>query len=118
MFNRPNAPHTPGRPQGADNRPRHKFYAILSSMVARVNPQRSVELRVLSCQGWIPVGNVTIPVSQPMPEVGWVVAIRYLGASRESKSLDQPTYLGRREDVEVHECLLSQVRFEAEAKEG
>ncbi len=54
-----------------------------------------------------------------MPEVGWVVAIQYSGASPESKSLDQPTHLGRRKDVEVHKCILSPLKFksaETEAK--
>ncbi len=117
MFNKLNAPYIPGRPNGADIPPRHRFHFTLSAVIARVNAQRNVELRLLNCQGWIPVGNVTIPVSQPMPEVGWVVAIRYAGACRESQALDQPTYLGRRKDIEVHECILSQLRFKAGARE-
>ncbi len=88
-------------------------YATLCAVVAKLNPQRSVELRLLSCQGWIPIGNVTIPVSRPVPEVGSVVKVGYRYAFRESQVLYQPTYLGARKDIEPHECILSQLKFKA-----
>ncbi len=116
-LNKLNAPHTPGRPNGADNRPGRRFHFTPCAVVVRVSLPRSVELRLLNCQGWIPVGSVTIPMCEAMPEIGWVVAIRYLGASRECKALNQPSYLGRRKDIEVQECILSQLRFKADARE-
>jgi bifunctional non-homologous end joining protein LigD len=38
-----------------------KFYATCSAVVSKINDKRSVELRLLNGDGWIPVGNVTIP---------------------------------------------------------
>jgi bifunctional non-homologous end joining protein LigD len=111
VLKRLDAFYTPGRPASGGAALKHKFYATVSAVVSKVNPQRSVELRLLNRKGWIPVGNVTIPVNQPVPEVGWVVEIRYLYAFKESNALYQPVFLGRRKDIEQHECILSQLKF-------
>lgn len=111
VIKRLDATYRPGRPASGGPALKHKFYATLSAVVATVNPQRSVELRLLNCKGWIPVGNVTIPPNHPVPEVGTVVEVRYLYAFRESNALYQPIYLGRRKDIEPHECILSQLKF-------
>jgi bifunctional non-homologous end joining protein LigD len=117
VFKRLDARYAPGRPSSGGPALKFKFCATLSAVVAKLNAQRSVELRLLNCKGWIPVGNVTIPVSHPVPEVGAVVEIRYLHAFRGSKALFQPVYLGRRNDIEPHECILSQLKFKAEEEE-
>jgi bifunctional non-homologous end joining protein LigD len=111
VFKRLEAPYTPGRPNSGGNQLKHKFSATLSAVVAKLNAQRSVELRLLNCTGWVPVGNVTIPPNQPVPPVGAVVEVRYLYGFKESNSLYQPTYLGQRKDIEQHECILAQVKF-------
>lgn len=88
-------------------------------MVARINDKRSVELRLLNGQGWIPIGNVTIPPNFKVPAVGQVVEIRFLYAFRESNALYQPVYLGPRKDIEHLECVLSQLKYKAsEEDEG
>ena len=107
------APYTPGRPNSGGAQLKYKFYATLSAVVAKVNPQRSVEIRLLDKDGWQPAGNVTIPANQKVPVVGAVVEIRYLHAYRESGCLYQPTYLGVRQDVEAHECVASQLKFKS-----
>ena len=86
-------------------------------MVAKINDKRSVELRLLNGKGWIPVGNVTIPPNFKVPAVGEVVDIRCLYAFRESNALYQPVYLGPRQDIEQHECVLSQLKYKAEQEE-
>ncbi len=80
VFKRLNAPYSPGRPASGGPAFKFKFHATVSAVVSKVNPQRSVELRLLNCQGWVPIGNVTIPSNQPVPEVGWVVN----GTSRQN----------------------------------
>jgi bifunctional non-homologous end joining protein LigD len=111
VLKRLNAPYVPGRPASGGPALKHKFYTTLSAVVAKVNQQRSVELRLLNCQGWVLVGNVTVPPNHPVPPVGAVVDIRYLYAFRESNSLYQPIYLGRRTDIEQHECITAQLKF-------
>ncbi len=118
VFKRLDAPYTPGRPNSGGNQLKHKFYATCSAVVSKVNDKRSVELRLLNGDGFQPVGNVTIPVSFQVPEVGQVVEIRYLYAFKQSNALYQPVYLGPRQDVEVHDCVLSQLKYKADEEEA
>ena len=107
-----NAPYTAGRPNSGGSQLKYKFVATLSAVVAKVNQQRSVGLRLLNHEGWQPVGNVTIPANHTVPPVGAVVEVRYLYAVPDG-SLYQPVYLGQRSDVEPHECVVSQLKFKA-----
>lgn len=117
VFKRLDTHYMPGRPASGGPALKHKFYATCSAVVSKVNLQRSVELRLLNCIGWVPVGNVSIPPNYPVPAVGEVVEVRYLYAFPESKALYQPTYLGRRKDVEQHECIMAQLKYKAETEE-
>ncbi len=117
VFKRLDAAYAPGRPASGGPALKHKFYATLSAVVAKVNPQRSVELRLLGKDGWQLAGNVTIPPNHPVPKVGAVVEARYLYAFPESGSLYQPTYLGLRSDIGIEECMRSQLKFKATESE-
>jgi bifunctional non-homologous end joining protein LigD len=117
VIKRLDAPYTPGRPNSGGPQLKHKFYATCSAVVSKINDKRSVELRLLNGQGFQPVGNVTIPVNHAIPEVGAVVEVRFLYAFKESNALYQPVYLGPRKDVEVHECVISQLKYKADGEE-
>jgi bifunctional non-homologous end joining protein LigD len=117
VFKKLDAPYTPGRPNSGGPQLKHKFYATCSAVVSHINDKRSVELRLLNCKGWIVAGNVTIPANFSVPQVGQVVEIRYLYAFRESNSLYQPVYLGPRQDIESHECVLSQLKYKVSGPE-
>jgi bifunctional non-homologous end joining protein LigD len=93
VFKRLDAPYAPGRPNSGGTQRKHKFYATCSAVVSKINDKRSVELRLLNGDGWIPVGNVTIPANFNVPAVGDVVETRYLYAFSESNALYQPVYL-------------------------
>ena len=113
VFKRMDAMYTPGRPNSGGTQLKYKFYATLSAVVAKVNSQRSVEIRLLNGDGWKSAGNVTIPANHPVPKVGAVIEIRYLYAFPGSNSVYQPVYLGVRKDVEAHECVISQLKFKS-----
>jgi bifunctional non-homologous end joining protein LigD len=117
VFKRLSAPYTPGRPNSGGNQLKHKFYATCSAVLSKSNDKRSIELRLLNGQGWIPCGNVTIPPNFKVPAVGEVVECRYLYAFRESNALYQPVYLGPRRDIEQHECVLSQLKYKGTGEE-
>jgi bifunctional non-homologous end joining protein LigD len=117
VFKRLDAPYTPGRPNSGGNQLKHKFYATCSAVVSNLNDKRSVELRLLNGKGWISVGNVTIPPNFKVPAVGEVVDVRFLYAFRESNALYQPVYLGPRQDIEQHECVLSQLKYKGTGEE-
>ena len=108
------ASYTPGRPNSGGPQLKHKFYATLSAVVAKINTQRSVEVRLLGDDGWQTAGNVTIPANHQIPQVGAVVEIRFLYAFKESGVLYQPLFLGPRSDVEPGECLATQLKFKAD----
>ena len=117
VFKRLDAPYTPGRPNSGGNQVKHKFYATCSAVVAIINDKRSVELRLLNGKGWIPCGNVTIPPNFKVPAVGEVVEVRFLYAFRESNALYQPVYLGPRQDIGQHECVLSQLKYKGQEED-
>lgn len=118
VFKRLDAPHTPGRPGSGGPALKHKFTATLSAVVERLNPRRSVALRLLGGQGWRSAGHVAIPANQPLPQPGDVVEVRYLYAFPESGVLFQPVCLGIREDITSAECLASQLKFKAPGNDG
>lgn len=117
VLKRLDAPYTPGRPASGGPALKHKFYATLSAVVSKINAQRSLELRLLNCIGWIVIGNVTIPPNHRVPAVGAVVEVRYLYAFKESNALYQPIFLGQRTDVEQHECISAQLKFKPADRE-
>ena len=86
----------------------------MSCVVAKINTQRSVEVRLMGQDGWMPCGNVTIPANHQIPAVLQVIEVRYLYAHRESNALYQPTYLGLRSDVNPEECGLHQLKYKPE----
>ena len=118
VFKRLDAPYAPSRPNSGGPQLKHKFYATCSAIVSKINDKRSVELRLLNGDGFQLVGNVTIPVNFDVPQVGQVVEVRYLNAHKQSHALYQPVYLGPRHDVEIHECVLSQLKYKADEEEA
>jgi bifunctional non-homologous end joining protein LigD len=59
----------------------------------------------------ISCGNVTIPVGSDFPAVGDIVEVRYLYAFPESGSLFQPVYLGVRDDIDLKDCSVNQLKW-------
>ena len=117
VFKRLDAPYTPGRPNSGGPQLKHKFYATLSAVVAKLNAQRSVEIRLCGKDGWVSAGNVTIPPNHRIPAVGQVIEARYLYATAAG-ILYQPVYLGERSDVEQTDCIVAQLKFKASDAEA
>jgi bifunctional non-homologous end joining protein LigD len=118
VFKRWDAPYTAGRPNSGGSQLKHKFYATVSAVVAKINAQRSVELKLMNGMGWVNAGNVTIPANHHIPQSGAVVEIRYLYAFRASGCLYQPTYLGQRDDVVVGDCKTAHLKYKAGEEEA
>jgi len=113
VFKRSTAPYAPGRPASGGNQVKLKFTATASCIVAKVNgTKRSVALVLLEGDKRIPVGNVTITASQPIPKAGSVIEVRYLYAY-PGGSLFQPVCLGQRDDIEPVACNLGQLKYKA-----
>ncbi len=111
VFKRIHATYEPGKPNSGGPALKFKFTATASVIVAQVNAQRSIAVK-LSGQDQAS-GNVTIPPNHELPPVGSVVEVRYLYAFRESGALYQPVYLGQRDDVDPEECTSDQLKWKA-----
>jgi bifunctional non-homologous end joining protein LigD len=114
VFKRLDAFYVPGKPNQGGPQLKFKFVATVSAIVVKINLQRSVEVSLFQGRSLVSCGNVTIPANHQVPPVGAVVEVRYLYAYRDSLALYQPVYLGPRDDVEVGECVVSQLKFKAE----
>ncbi len=114
VFKRLDAPYTPGKPNSGGAQLKFKFVATLSTLVAKINARRSVEISLFQGRSLVSCGNVSIPANHEIPPVGAIVEVRYLYAYRDSLALYQPVYLGLRDDVEPGECMVSQLKYKAE----
>lgn len=114
VFKDMDAPFSPGRPNSGGPQLKFKFVESASFVVTGHNAKRSVTLGLYDGDELVPAGNVTIPPNHRVPEVGEVCEVRYLYAYRESGSIYQPVYLGRRTDVPASECVVEQLKFKSE----
>ncbi len=111
VFKDGDAPYTPGRPASGGTQLKFKFVASASFIVSAINARRSVALALFDESIKVPAGNVTIPPNHDLPSAGCVVEVRYLYAYRESGRIYQPVYLGRRDDIPVEACTVTQLKF-------
>ncbi len=102
VFKHMGAKYLPGRPTSGGDHLKFKFTATATCKVLAPNQdKRSVALGV--CQnpgdGFVEIGNVTIPANFRIPATDSLVEVRYLYAY-VGGSLFQPVYLGERNDVD------------------
>lgn len=110
------APYTHGRPAVDGPQRKLKFTATASCRVAAVNSRRrSVAVELSDGGRWVGVGNVSVPANYPVPARGDIVEIRYLYAYRGG-SLYQPVYLGQRDDLNVADCAVAQLKFKPDGE--
>ena len=102
------------RPQSGGTQHNPKFHETASFIVTKPNDQRSVSLMLWENGKVRPSGNVTIPPNHEIPKPGEIVECRYLYAFKESGSIYQPVFIGRRDDICHEECTTSQLKYKAE----
>jgi len=111
VFKDMTAPYIPGRPNSGGAQRKFKFVASASVVVTNVNGKRSVKIGVLDGIRMVSCGNVTIPVGSDIPGIGEIIECRYLYAFPESGSLFQPVYIGVRDDLELKDCSVNQLKW-------
>lgn len=114
VFKKKTASYYVGRPASGGNYLKHKFYSTCSCVVKEINSKRSVALGLYDKRKFVDAGNVTIPINFEVPSVGDVVEIKYLYARKQSGSLYQPIYLGKRTDIDTKECVQIQLKYKAD----
>ncbi|MES2438566.1 MAG: WGR domain-containing protein [Verrucomicrobiota bacterium] len=116
VFKEVDAHYSPGRPNSGGTQLKYKFVESASFIVTARNSKRSVTLGLFDGNELVGAGNVTIPPNHAVPASGEVVEIRYLYAFRESGSIYQPVYLGKRCDIPTAECTTDQLKYKADAE--
>jgi bifunctional non-homologous end joining protein LigD len=114
VFKRWDAPYIPGRPASGGDQRKFKFVETASVVVTALNGKRSVRMGVLDGERMISCGNGTIPVGSDIPSIGDIVEVRYLYAFPESGSLLQRVFLAVRDDLELKEWSVGQLKFKRE----
>jgi bifunctional non-homologous end joining protein LigD len=111
VFKRLEAVYIPGRPASGGDQLKHKFVATATFIVlSHSSDRRSVQLGLTGVNREL--GSVTIPPNMDIPAVSALVEIRYLYAYPDG-ALAQPNYQGLRTDLEVADCVESQLKFKA-----
>ena len=116
VFKDMDAPFNSGRPNSGGSQLKFKFVESASFIVTARNAKRSVTLGLFDGNELVGAGNVTIPPNHAVPAVGEVIECRYLYAFRESGSIYQSVYQGKRCDIPASECTTDQLKYKAEAK--
>ena len=118
VFKKAEAPYVSGRPASGGDQVKLKFWASASFVVVAKSDKRSVSLGLYQhSPELVPMGRVTIPANQPIPEPGSILEVKYLYAFRDGK-LHQPISLGLRDDIEANECTMSQLKFKNEGADA
>lgn len=116
VFKDTEAPYSPGRPNSGGAQLKYKFVESASFIVTARNAQRSVALGLYDGEILVPAGNVTIPTNHAVPAVGEVVEVQFLYAFKESGSIYQPVYQGKRCDIPAGDCTTGQLKYKADAE--
>jgi bifunctional non-homologous end joining protein LigD len=116
VFKDVDAPYSPGRPNSGGTQLKYKFVESASFIVTARNEKRSVTLGLFDGNELVSAGNVTIPPNHEVPAKGEVCECQYLYCFRESGSIYQPVYLGKRCDIPATECTTDQLKYKADAE--
>lgn len=108
VFKRVQSQYRSGRPNSGGDQLKFKFVISGSFIVVAKNKQRSVSV---SLADGTSVGNVAIPASRSIPDIGQIVEVRYLYVFKKSMALFQPVYLGSRRDISKKNCTSKQLKF-------
>lgn len=114
VFKKLDAHYYVGRPASGGNYLKHKFYSTCSCLVTAINKKRSIAIGLYKGKKLLKAGNVTIPINFEVPEVDDIVEVKYLYARKQSGSLYQPIYLGKRTDLGIDDCNQTQLKFKTE----
>jgi bifunctional non-homologous end joining protein LigD len=111
VFKDINAPFSMGRPNSGGTQLKFKFVESASFVVTGRNAKRSVSLALYDDDKLVPAGNVTIPPNHAVPAPGEVVECQFLYGFKESGSIYQPVYRGKRCDIPAAECTTDQLKY-------
>ena len=108
------AKYTPGRPLKGGTQFKFKFWDSASVLVSGHTPnRRSVQIAVVTDPyglKHVQVGSVSIPPNKQVPPIGAIIEVQYLYAFKGG-SLYQPIYLGVRDDMDIKDAKIEQLKW-------
>jgi bifunctional non-homologous end joining protein LigD len=112
VFKLKTSKYVAGRPNSGGEQLKSKFYKEASFIVKDFTKgKRSVGLELINENGErVHMGKCTIPPNKDVPPIGAVVEVRYLYAYKGG-AIFQSTYKHQRNDVDVKECLMTQIIY-------
>jgi bifunctional non-homologous end joining protein LigD len=119
VFKKKDSTYVSGRPASGGYHLKYKFWASATVKVIQQNKnKRSVTVAVYDGNQQRDMGNVTIPSNYDIPKVGDFVEIIYLYCHPgEEGKLYQSKYKGIRDDQDISDCNLSQIKFKSSSDE-
>lgn len=103
--------YTSSRPHSGGPALKYKFYSTATVKISSLTKgKRSVQMALQSKGLFEDVGAVTIPANKEIPSVGDLAEVRYLYAYKGG-SIYQPTYLGKRTDVDDSDADIKQLKY-------
>lgn len=118
VFKKIDSSYVSGRPSSGGNQLKFKFWESATvEVISQHSTKRSVGVCVYDDFGKkLPIGNITIPQNQNIPDIGTFVEVVYLYANIGG-SLYQPKYKGIRDDQDKSDCLISKIKFKEQNDE-
>jgi bifunctional non-homologous end joining protein LigD len=113
VFRKLTSVHEGGKLNSGGDIMKFPFREVASFVVCRINDKRSVGISIFKDEKdtvGIEVGNVTIPLNHPMPNIHDIIDVDYLYAYLDG-AIYQPVYKGVRTDIEIKACLTSQLKY-------
>jgi bifunctional non-homologous end joining protein LigD len=107
-----NSQYIPGKPASGGNQLKFRFFETSTFHVTKHSKKaRSIEVSVYDENGkqYI-LGKVSVPVNWEMPEIGSFVEVKYAHCFVDG-ALYHSVYLGPRDDQDISNCTLSQIKF-------
>lgn len=103
--------HSPYKRDRQPDQYKHKFTAVSSFIVTKLNEKQSVAIGVFDENGkLIPCGDVKIRNSRFKLTEGMIIDVRYMHAFPSHK-VYQPRMLSIRDDLRPQACVISQLRY-------
>jgi len=108
-----------GGEAGREYQWKHKFQATASFIVDKIaiGGKNNIGIALLDGLTRVLCGKVTMN-GKVVPALNSVVEVQYIYAEHGSNKLNQAKYIGPREDVDLSECKIGQLKFKQTAKKS
>lgn len=122
IFKRISSLYVPGKPASGGNQLKFRFFETSTFHVTKHSKKaRSIEVSVYDYSQAVitplMLGKVTIPPNWELPDIGSFVEVKYAHCFIGG-ALYHSVYMGPRDDQDINDCTLSQIKFKPESQDS